>query len=191
MDSEGLWRKLSDNQRLYLVNAVVPPNLRQDQSAAVVAGRSLDRLGLTRSSAAGRQLVQWALTQGYARHVQGRWVFTAPAPRPRTFGRIIDPEKLVELIEAGHYGSEIARRLGVTREAVRLAAQRRGLELPRRQRKPRPKRQPKPRRERVVREVQVSFRVSAAEREAVKRAATQRGMTVAAYLREVSVPRPG
>jgi hypothetical protein len=43
--------------------------------------------------------------------------------------RLIDPAVLADLAEQGHYAAEIARKLGVSREAVRQAAKRYGIEL--------------------------------------------------------------
>jgi hypothetical protein len=177
-----LWRKLSDNQRLHLMNEL-PGVERVRTSNFVVAGRVLDRLGLfdrtsyhrTMLSAEGESLARWAVDHGYAQRTDTGWRFHVPeAPRRSR----IDRNQIVELAEKGLHAAAIADELGVSREAVRQAAQRHNLTLPPKPRKPRAALPP-----RVVRGERVGFAVTAAELATIQQAAASAGLSVSAYLR--------
>lgn len=185
-----LWRKLTHNQRLLLINQVVPHDVQVRQAHFIAAARGLERRGVSEST--GRAVADWALSQGYAQFVgtpsrgyaqwpDGQWTLTTPSP-PRKRGRV-DPDRLAELTAAGCYAAEIAEKLGVTREAVRLAAKRHGLTLARKPLKPKPVKQP-----RVLHPHRLVFAVSDDELSAIQEAAAQRGLTISAYLREVCAP---
>lgn len=129
-----LWRKLSDNQRLLVVNGATHPDRRVEHSKVIVAMRALDRLhlidhghGTWALSPMARALGCWAQEHGYARRQGNTWVFHSPGPVRRR----IDPARLAELVTAGHYCSSIAEQLGVSDEAVYMAARRHGLTLAR------------------------------------------------------------
>lgn len=189
MDKAELWCNLTDNQRLCLINQVVPHHQRVRQSSFITGYRALERRGVT--PAMYRELATWALEQGlakftgtpaerYAQYADGQWTFTAP-DRPKR-GRI-DPARLAELAQAGHYATAIAEQLGVTREAVRQAANRQGLTLARKPKRARPVKQPRvypPKRTNHI-----NIAVSDAELAAIKQSAALRGLRVSAYLREV------
>lgn len=180
-----LWRKLTPNQRLFLMNETAPREQRVNLSHNVVAGRAIRRLGLEyqtptaryKLTPAAHELAGWAKEHGYARHDNGTWVFSEPPPGRRR-GRV-DPDRLVQLAASGLYPAEIAKHLGVTREAVRQAAKREGLTLPRKPKKPAPSRQP-----RVLRPNRLAFCVSEDELAAIEQAATRQGVSVSAYLRQ-------
>jgi hypothetical protein len=177
-----LWRKLSDNQRLHLVNEL--PGIRRVQTSDfVVAGRVLDRLGLfarpsylTRLSKEGEELARWAVENGYARRTDTGWDIHAPeAPRRSR----IDRNRLAELAEKGLHAAAIAAELNVTREAVRQAAQRHNLTLSPKSVKPKPA----PRPPRVVRRERLVVAVTADELATIQQAAASAGLSVSTYLR--------
>lgn len=188
-DLDRLWRKLSNNQRIYILNESVPPNRKVRQSHFINAGRSLARIGLTQQHQL-RMVGQWAQEHGYAcqdgppqrtiwrgEKPVPTWTFHTPEVKPRSR---IDPDRLTELAAAGHYAADIAKKLGVSREAVRVAAKRHGLTIQRKPTKPRPPRHP-----RVLRPERLVFHVSTDELAAIRQAAAQRNLQVSTYLREL------
>ena len=177
-DMTRLWRKITDNQRLYLMNLTAPYAERVPQSACIVAGRALDKMGIGRDTQKARTLAAWAREHGYAQFEGKSWTFTEPTQRPWS-GRI-DQARLAELAEAGWYATQIAKELNVSREAVRQAARRLGLTLAPKPKKPRPEKAP-----RVLRRDRIVFQVSSDERAAIQQAASRRGLDTSAYLREL------
>jgi len=135
-DFARIWHKLTDNQRLYLINATVPREQRVPQSQTIMAMKALGRrelmiekYGNWTIKPEARELIAWTIEHGYANYTDGSWEFTAPELAPR-YKRKIDIAELAKLAADGYYAAEIARRLGVTREAVRQAARRAGIALP-------------------------------------------------------------
>ncbi len=180
------WCKLSNNQRLYLINSTVPYGERDPQPASIVAGRALRRLGLKTNygpslTPQGAALSEWARNEGYAERDGGRWVFHEPE---NSRWQKIDPTHFAELVAAGHYATEIAEKLGVSRQAISIAARRQGLTPARKPTKPVPARPPRVHRPHIL-----SLRVSTDERAAIQKAAAEQGLSVASYLRKVSVDR--
>jgi len=179
-----LWRVLSDNQRLLLMNHTVPPERRVRSSHFLAAGRALERMGLAGGQGydwgpthEARQLASWARELGYAQWDGKGWTFTTPDWK--RYGRI-DPERLAELAAEGLYAAEIARRLDVSRQGVVMAAQRHGLTLP-----PKPKK-PKPlRRDRVLHTEHLAVKLTEVDMEGVRKLATADGLTVSAWVREL------
>lgn len=170
------WRKLTNNQRTYLMNAQLPRHERTPQSTFIVAIRAIDRMQLQGRN--GRVLAAWALERGHARRVGDRWEFTSPDVTPRTQ---IDEGRVAEMVNAGTPVAEIAQQLGCSRAAVYLIVKRLGLTLT-----PRPRREPAtPRRERdaVPRKERVVFQVNGEELAAIQQAAAARQLSVSAYLR--------
>lgn len=145
-----VWRKLTTNQRIYVMNHSGARGEREvPQSAVIVAGRALRRLGLADHEVTA--LGVWARAEGYAvrdgpevstggwpPQTVPTWSFTAPPPATRK----IDPYLLAAFAADGHYAAAIAQRIGVTREAVRAAAKRQGLTLANGREGPRPARMP-------------------------------------------------
>lgn len=186
-DMERLWLKLSDNQRLRLMNDTLPWGKQVSEPYYIAASRALDRLGLTGSRA--QALAEWAHEHGFARQdgpaVRGTsrnqrvpsWTFRAPEPSRRS---LIDPTRLAELVDEGQSASAVAAEFGVTRSAVYLAVKRQGLALA-----PRPRKQKAPRPRRVLRPRHVTFCVSVDEHAAIQRAAARRDLKVSGYLREL------
>lgn len=194
-DMARLWRKLSDNQRLYLMNQTAPPGQRCPHSDFIVAARALRKHGLEGTVRITR-LTEWARAHGYARQdgpevAYGRttvptWTFSLP-PRQRR----VDSGRLAQLVADGHQAAAIAEHLAVSRQAVYQALSRDGLTLAPRPKKPNAVRPPRaPRAPRALRPKTVAFKVSESELKAIQEAAARQSATVAAYLRGVAVPGP-
>jgi predicted DNA binding CopG/RHH family protein len=179
-----LWRKLSDNQRLLLMNKTAPPAQRVHQSHAITACKALIRLGLAQEDGyhwwlqpEAEALAAWAREHGCAQWDGAGWKFSAPEVARQ--GRI-DPEHLADLVAAGLHGAEIARRLGVSRQGVAVAAERQGLTLAPLAKKPK-----RPKLNRVPRTKHLTFMVSEGELAAIRNASANDGITVSAWIREI------
>lgn len=169
-----LWRSLSDPQRRVLFD----PN--GHHAHYIVCARALDRRGLLMQfrgarSTTGQALVDWAIAAGHTAHDQESktWTFQTPTHRR------LDPRRLSELAASGHHGAEIARLLGVTRQAVDCAAKREGITLPRRPKRERPatrRGEPHPHR--------LTVPLTAAEMAAVRKMSADAGVSMSELVRQ-------
>lgn len=187
-DWARLWCKLTNNQRLLLINETVPRELQVRQSHNIVAIRALTRKGLIQDGYAwsltfeARELTAWAVEQGYARYSDGTWLFSEPE---YGFNRV-DRNRLEALVAIGYHGAEIARRLKVSREAVSKAAKRYGLTLPHKPKKTPAAKTPRP--PRIKRTKTIMLRLTEEELAAIKNAAVEAQLSVSAHLRKAGAP---
>lgn len=185
----ALWRRLSDNQRVHLMNQTMPERDQENIQHFIMAAKALDRRGLMAPGRGltreGEALANWAAENGHARLDGKRWMFSTPE-RPRY--RRIDEARLLELAAAGWHGSAIAAELGVSRQLVSLAAKRAGATLAPRPKKEKVAKTPRAR-VRVERPKRLLVRVSVEEFDEVRREAERRQVSVSEYLRQVCIPQ--